>query len=241
MPRMGCTSFLSRRTAAAAIHLMAAGAVCASCGAARSAGGGYALATFSHVEDHSIPADTLVITFQGIIDYPLAEDLQRVWRENAGAIRQVILALDSYGGKLNHVVEVIAELQEIKRAARLTTVVGAGKLCASGCVPVYMQGEERRASVASAWMFHGSCPEFTNLPDPQSTADYLRLMREAGLSAAFAAHLDMVGCLTQPGEYWLSGYQLHYMMKANVITTIIAGWQPEDPREPPFDRTVRPR
>jgi hypothetical protein len=228
----------AKRAAALALVLLAVLAVPTLARAGRPT---YSLTQFTAADDSTIPPGTLHIRFEGLIDDPLADDLTKIWTKSARRFKTVIFELDSYGGKLNHVAEVVAVLHEMKKSASLTTLVRAGHVCASGCVPVFMQGKVRRASAATAWMFHGGCPDYSNVPSVQATSAYLKLMQDAGLSSDFACHLEGKGYLQQPGEYWLSGYELFYVLKANVITEIIAPWQPESRREPPFEPALRSR
>jgi len=70
--------------------------------------------------------------------------IQRVGRVN----------LDSAGGQVEEGDRVLAVLNEIKLLHQLITVVPHGKLCASMCIPISLQGEDRLATRASLWIFH---------------------------------------------------------------------------------------
>lgn len=186
-------------------------------------------------EGAGLAAGHLRLTYSGPIIAPFAEQLAALWQAEGEAYSQVELEIDSSGGSLSHAVKVIAVLREIRRTARLVTVVTPGSMCASACVPVYMQGEVRRASTATGWMFHGACGSYTNVPSPVPTRLYASLLAEAGLDAGFLCELEDKGYLSKPGAYWVSGYELYHLHAAGVITEISGGWQPAEPVVPPFD------
>jgi hypothetical protein len=135
----------------------------------------------------------------------------------------------------------VAVLQDIRKTARLITLVRPASICASGCIPIFVQGEIRKASGASVFMFHGACRAETNLPSLSGTAIYLSLMEEAGVSKDFTCKLVQEGYVTQPGKFWLSGYELFHVHKANIITELTPPWVPEDPEMPPYDMRMVPR
>jgi hypothetical protein len=193
------------------------------------------------VEDERIAPGTVVVRYSGVIVFPLAENLAEAWREQHGKARRLILELNSRGGELKHAKKVIAVLKDIRAAAELKTVVRAGAICASACIPVFMQGAERQASGASAWMFHGACPAYGNIPAARPTDDYVGLLQAAGVATEFLCLLQQSGYLEKPGEFWLSGYELVHVYNANVITRLIAPWQPLEAQPAPFDPQIGPR
>src|SRR4029077_6748174 len=73
-------------------------------------------------------------------------------------LNRVVLFLDSAGGKVDDGDRVIEVLNEIKLRHQLITVVPHGKLCASMCIPIFLQGEDRIAARASIWLFHEGRP-----------------------------------------------------------------------------------
>ncbi|MCB1380597.1 MAG: hypothetical protein KDK89_19855 [Alphaproteobacteria bacterium] len=195
----------------------------------------------THDDETSVAAGTVRFRFNGTIEYPMAENLKEMWEENRLSAQAVELELDSPGGSLTQAKAVIAVLQAIAAEVDLTTIVRQGKVCASACVPVFMQGKTRMGGTASAWMFHGACHRFTNVPNASGTLEYLSLMEAAGLDADFICKLTESGFLEKPGEYWLSGYELIYVHKSNVINHPLDPWQPATPLVPPFDPNIRPR
>ena len=65
-----------------------------------------------------------------------------------------MLDLSSCGGDLPELERLIATLRRIKETHRLDTRVGRGATCASACVPVFLQGQDRWGALTSSWLFH---------------------------------------------------------------------------------------
>ena len=67
-----------------------------------------------------------------------------------------------HGGQVEEGDRVLAVLNEIKLLHQLITVVPHGKLCASMCIPISLQGEDRLATRASLWIFHEAAQRQAN-------------------------------------------------------------------------------
>ncbi len=67
---------------------------------------------------------------------------------------KIILTLSSPGGSLDQGAEVVRLLDRIGQTHMLVTSVDAGGICASMCVPVYLQGQRRIAAANAEFMFH---------------------------------------------------------------------------------------
>ena len=80
--------------------------------------------------------------------------LAEAFKEHRGKTDRFVLSLSSPGGSVGHGGAVIRLLREIRRTHRLDTIVEGSGTCASMCVPIYLQGETRRATPRSRWMFH---------------------------------------------------------------------------------------
>jgi len=81
----------------------------------------------------------------------------QLWTEFSKAkarVKHVVLVLSSCGGSIAEAERVIEILQEIKKTHQLETRVEPGSLCASACIPIFLQGVRRRAALTSAWLFH---------------------------------------------------------------------------------------
>lgn len=99
-------------------------------------------------------ARTVIMRWRGAIEPPMQSSLVEAIAEHRGKADRFVLSLSSAGGSVSHGGAVIRTLRELRRSRRLDTVVEGSGTCASMCVPVYLQGEERRATGRSRWMFH---------------------------------------------------------------------------------------
>lgn len=208
-------------------------------GEVTSARSGFAVLV--HGDDPSIKEGVVVIRYEGTIEAPMAERLAGIWAGLQGKYKTVIVHLNSSGGALKHAEEVSAVLKGMRTEVELVTFVYQGQSCLSACLLVFMQGAERIAGGATSWLFHGACPEHSNVPSLRSTRHYVNLLREAGVSTEFLRFLEDCGYLTNAGAFWASGYELAYVHKANIITRLLAPWQPETPIFLPGDPQIRPR
>ena len=102
------------------------------------------------------PADerTVTLHWRGAIEPPMLAKLTEALQEHRGRSNRFVLSLSSSGGSVGHGGEVIRLLRDIRRTHRLETVVEGGGTCASMCVPVYLQGDVRRAAARARFMFH---------------------------------------------------------------------------------------
>lgn len=183
----------------------------------------------------------LAITYSGPIDFPMAENIADIWARIGDGHTSVILDLDSVGGELTHAEKVIAVLRDIRRETLLVTRVRQGRRCLSACVLVFVQGERRLAGGATAWMFHGPCPWYTNSPAAGPTERYVTLLAERGVSMSFLCLLSRNGYLDRPGKFWASGYELIHVYDAGIITELIEPWEAEEPATPAIDPHLRAR
>jgi hypothetical protein len=181
-------------------------------------------------ENRSIPEKTVVLKYSGPILGVTVSILTEAWSDGDLDFETFIIDLDSQGGDLDSVEQVVKILGEIGTNLRLVTLVRQGSHCLSGCVPVFMAGVERIGGNASVWMLHGACWARTNVPSLELTQRYLSLMKDAGAGSAFIDELVAEGYLLRPGQYWLSGHELFERDDANVITRLIGPWMPETAR-----------
>ncbi len=185
--------------------------------------------------------DGVALELKGGIAYPLADE----YAQALAAIkpgRTVFLSFNSEGGVVEEGQKIIQLLKEQKFMGRqFVSLVNNGQVCASMCVPIYMQAQERRADEVAAFMFHGTYAGWsTNVPDAIKSKALLKLFTEAGVSQAFLDVLWEKGAFTQPGEYWMSAREL-WDEKTGIVThlqprhTKYAAWVA------PFDPNIRPR
>lgn len=177
--------------------------------------------------------DAVGLRYTGHLVAPLAEDLRELLLAKPQRFNHVVLELDSNGGELSYVKKLVSVLQEVRGRMELTTRVMEGALCASGCIPLFMQGERRKASAASIWVFHGARSAFTNIPDPAATGDYLAMLSASGMDPAFLTVLETDNHIYKPGSLVLSGYELFHVYKAGIITELLPSWRDENPAMPP--------
>ena len=85
------------------------------------------------------------------------------------------------------------------------------------------------------------CPRDGVTDHTAATEAFVAELRAAGVSGAFLNDLECAGFLSQPGGYWVSGYQLARTLDAGVITELLPDWAPEPPVELPFDPNIRAR
>jgi hypothetical protein len=184
-------------------------------------------------ENPSLGPRTAVILHDGPIAAPMAEELLKLRDELRASYDTVILDLHSPGGEIGYTEEVVAILRLIREDVTLRTFVRNGSNCLSACVVVFLQGEERIAGGASAWLFHGVCNRHSERPSSVQTQRFVDLMVAAGVSETFLCTLIDKGYLTEPGNFWVSGYELFHLHNANVITRLLEPWQPDGTPPPP--------
>jgi ATP-dependent protease ClpP protease subunit len=162
-----------------------------------------------------IAPDTLHLSWSGEVRHPMADRIATAFRDHGGERRRIVLVLDSPGGSLSHGNEVIRELKRIGRTHALETVVQNRSICASMCVPIYLQGQLRTASAGARFMFHEVkiVDPITNERQPQSekqkaanTTQFLDLyFRPAGVSESW---INDVAIKIRGRDYWRTGQQL---------------------------------
>jgi len=190
----------------------------------------------------TIAADTVVLRLTGKIEPPMARELAAMWPDRAPQHRRLLIDLDSPGGSLAETEALVSAIAGIRAEGRVDTLVRHGALCASACVAIFVQGEDRAAGGASVWLFHGACRDpGSNVPSIALTERYLDILREAGVTESFLCTLAGEGYVTTPGKFWLSGYELYHVHNANVITRLLDPWRPETPTLPPTDPAIGPR
>lgn len=205
------------------------------------AAAGADIAVLTAADNLTIPRELMVVRLTGEITPGATADLRRAWSSRGAEIERLLLDLDSIGGDLAETEKIIAFVEELRRATRVDTLVRHGARCASACVGIFAQGERRSAGGASVWVFHGVCPAGSNVPSFAATCRGLDLLRKAGVREEFLKMLLRGGYLSRPGALWLSGYELHHVHDAGLITRLLDPWQPDHPGDgaPPSDISPR--
>lgn len=98
--------------------------------------------------------DTVYLRWRGKIEAPMASRIAEAFDRHKAEAHTFILSLSSPGGSLDQGAEVVRLLRRIGVAHTLVTSVEAGAICASMCVPVYLQGQRRIAAADAEFMFH---------------------------------------------------------------------------------------
>jgi hypothetical protein len=100
-------------------------------------------------------------------------------------------------------------------------VVAHGKLCASMCIPIFLQGEDRLAARASIWLFHEAAQRQANGILRTDTAETLRLFRKyyapAGVSTRW---LKSIAPLINETDLWQTGGDL-ISAKSSIILHLL--------------------
>ncbi len=98
--------------------------------------------------------DAIVFVWRDEVRFPMSLRLRETFDEARGRVDHIIIDLASPGGAVAEGREVIAVINDMKKTHLVETRVQQGRVCASMCVPIYLQGEKRSAHPTSRWMFH---------------------------------------------------------------------------------------
>jgi len=151
----------------------------------------------------------LEIEWSGLIVAGVADELRASVAKYGTALKRVVLFLDSAGGQVDEGDRVIAVLNEIKQGHRLATVVPHGKLCASMCIPIFLQGDDRFAARASLWNFHEASQPLTNGEQRTDMTETWRLFRKYYGSTGVSTHwLKSIAPLIKGADLWQTGGDL---------------------------------
>ncbi len=183
------------------------------------------LEVFTHETVPWIAEGAIGLRYTGPLRAPLAGQLRQFLLTSSPGYRHALLELDSDGGDLRLVHELVAVLSAARARMEFTTRVTEGSICASGCIPLFMQGQKRKASGASIWVFHGARGAMTSLPDPAATENYLDMLSAAGMRPAFRAMLEEDNRIFRPGHLVLSGYELFAVHDSGIITELLPAWR----------------
>jgi hypothetical protein len=181
--------------------------------------------------------DVLQLRWVGTVAKDMPRAILDAFTAHRPHIKSVALSLNSCGGRVDYMAEVIAVLRHIGKTHQLVTAVEPGSLCASACIPIFLASNHRRAAMSSLWFFHRSWRrELTGGVDKIETAsignssldDFLaRYFRPAGVSAAWLSELK--GIIENGDGYWQTGREL-WDAKAGMLTEAIGNVQPREKR-----------
>ena len=159
---------------------------------------------------------TVYLKWTGKIDAPMEEKIAAAFEIYRDRTRTFVLSLSSPGGSLSHGAKVVRLLRGIGETHRIETMVETGRVCASMCVPVYLQGQRRTAAADARFMFHevSFSDAESNVPIdvPQSATAketdrlFVNYFKAAGVPDAWIKKIRS----EMPGgeEVWKSGREL---------------------------------
>lgn len=160
------------------------------------------------------------------IQPPMSARLAEAFDKYADKGKRIVINLDSPGGMVEEGGAVIAEIERLKERVEVETHVGAHRVCASMCVPIYMAGEVRTAAPTARFMFHEptAYDEFSKeevkRPAFEHQLDVERFFRRyidpTEMDPAFAAELRES---IKGRDVWFSARELA-ARKANVVETL---------------------
>src|SRR5262245_781779 len=170
----------------------------------------------------SVSARTNTVQFKwiGQINSPMRDELSHEFSQAKGRIKKVVLVLSSCGGSVSEAEGVIEALKEIKKTHDLETRVEPGSVCASTCIPIFLQGVRRKAALTSAWLFHevtrrGAIDRTKKRVDRARTERvFVDYYLKAGVSEAW---LNELRIMVQNSNYWQTGQNL-WESKSGIIT-----------------------
>lgn len=96
----------------------------------------------------------VVLRWRGKIEAPMEARLAEAYEAHKDKARMFVVSLSSPGGTLDQGGRVVRLLRRMGETHRIETLVEKRSLCASMCVPVYLQGQRRVADADARFMFH---------------------------------------------------------------------------------------
>ena len=152
----------------------------------------------------------------------MADYLRAALDRYGTASHRVVLFLDSAGGQVDEGDRVIHVLNEIKPTHRLVTAVLNSKLCASMCIPIFLQGDDRLAARTSSWIFHEAAKRGAN--GKERLEETLRLLRTYYVPAGVSTHwINSVVPIIKRADLWQSGGDL-IEAKTGIVTYPLEKW-----------------
>ena len=165
---------------------------------------------------------SLNIEWSGPIVPGMADYVRSALDRYGARSRRVVLFLDSAGGKVQEGDRVIHLLDEIKQTHRLITVVQADKLCASMCIPIFLQGDDRLAARTSNWIFHEAARQGAN--EGERIEETLRLLKKYYVPAGVSADwLKRIVPIIERADLQESGGDL-ISEKTGIVTYPLENW-----------------
>ena len=170
--------------------------------------------------------NTVWLSWHHEVDVPMATRFREAFYEWQNKTEKFVIDLNSPGGSLYEGGQVIELITEIKKTHTVETHVGPENICLSMCVPIFLQGDERRASAASAWMFHEprSADFFTGeeVAEPEFERKYVsnRFFQKYFTNSPMApSWREKLESEWEGKDIWRTGQQLT-IENSNIITNL---------------------
>lgn len=165
--------------------------------------------------------DRNIVVLNGIIRSPMERELKKLIM-SLDHERPVELRLNSVGGSIYETRSLIDFLNTFKASGgELITRVDQGEMCASSCVPLFVQGSKRVAGNVSSFMFHGvAVLMITNVPSELETNLMLKFYRDAGIQENWIQEHMALKVWSSPNETWYNGKEL-FENGSNFVTELL--------------------
>jgi hypothetical protein len=139
--------------------------------------------------------------------------------------KKIKIQLNSHGGYIQEGLKIISLLQqEKKHGIKIETFVDNGNVCASMCVPLFVQGEVRKTAPSASFMFHAAHSRtllvLSVVSEKQSKEALIDVFEQAGVSSEWLSQLQKNGIFESPEAYWMSGESL-FSENSNVATELL--------------------
>ncbi len=166
-------------------------------------------------------SDRNIVLLNGIIRSPMERELKKLIMGLDHA-KPVELRLNSVGGSIYETRSLIEFLNTFKESGgELITRVDQGEMCASSCVPLFVQGSKRVAGNVSSFMFHGvAVLMMTNVPSEFETNIMLKFYRDAGIQENWIQEHMALKVWSTPNETWYNGKEL-FLNGSNFVTELL--------------------
>lgn len=161
-------------------------------------------------------SETVKLFWRGKIEAPMTAKLEAAFAKYETGTRKFVLSLSSPGGSLDQGAKVIRLLQRLRQTHTLETTVDGRRVCASMCVPVYLQGERRRAAPNARFMFHEVSfhetvsREELDMPEAvigsETSRFFAKYFRPVGVPDAWIQ--DVLAQVAGGHEVWKTGQEL---------------------------------
>jgi hypothetical protein len=108
----------------------------------------------------------------------MADDLRAALGKYGTTLNRVVLFLESAGGQVERATVSSRPSTRSSYGTPAHHPVAHGKLCASMCIPIFLQGEDRLAARASLWIFHEAAQRQANGERRTDMTETWRLFRK---------------------------------------------------------------